>query len=152
MPLRSLFAKLAAPAHATPTSLGLLILRIAAGGFMAVGHGYGKLTTGDASKFPDPLGIGSHLSFYGAVGAEFFCALLVALGLLTRLAALPCIFTMLVAAGVVHAKDPFFMTGAGGSKEPAMLYLCMFLAIALAGPGRFSIDRVLARGSSAGRA
>jgi putative oxidoreductase len=126
----------------TTTGLALLVLRLAAGGMMAFGHGLGKLRAGDPSKFPDPLGIGSTMSYYGAVGAEFFCALLVAAGLFTRLACIPMIFTMGVAALVVHRADPLFMSG-GAAKEPALIYLFMFLAILLAGPGKFSLDHAL---------
>ena len=46
---------------------------------------------------------------------------------------------MAVAAFVVHAGDPWTL-GAGRSKEPALLYLFPFLALALTGPGRFSLD------------
>lgn len=126
------------------TSLGLLILRIASGGFMALGHGLGKLKAGDPASFPDPLGIGTAMSYYGAVTSEFACGLLVAVGLFTRLACLPLIFTMGVAAMVVHGSDPFFATGPGASKEPAVMYLSMFVAVLLAGPGRYSADHLIA--------
>ncbi|MFN7020960.1 MAG: DoxX family protein [Phycisphaerales bacterium] len=129
------------------TSLGLLVLRLVAGGFMAVGHGLGKLRGGNASAFPDPLGIGSTLSYYGAVTSEVLCASLVAAGLFTRLACLPLMFTMGVAALVVHGKDPLFMSG-GTAKEPALIYLAMYVVILLCGPGRYSVDAgVLGRGS-----
>jgi len=42
---------------------------------------------------------------------------------------------MLVAAGMVHLSDPF------GKKEKALLYLAMFIAIILLGPGKYSIDK-----------
>lgn len=129
------------------TSLGLLVLRLVAGGFMAFGHGLGKLRGGDPSAFPDPLGIGNSMSYFGAVTSELFCASLVAVGLFTRPACLPLIFTMGVAALVVHGKDPLFMSG-GASKEPALIYLAMYVVILLCGPGRFSLDAVvMGRGS-----
>lgn len=126
--------------------LGLLILRLTAGCFMLLGHGWGKFTKFQSKPetFPDPLGIGGSLSFYGAVGAEVACAAMIAIGLLTRLACLPLIFAMGVAAFVIHQSDPFFM-GGGASKEPALLYLLMALTIALTGPGRLSIDNLLFR-------
>lgn len=118
---------------------GLLLLRTGAGGFMAYGHGWSKLV-GFSSKsetFSDPLGIGSFASLALAVFAEFFCAALLIPGLYTRLAALPLAITMLVAAFLQHAGDDF------GRKEKALLFLVMYLAVACAGPGRFSVDYVL---------
>lgn len=129
---------------ATPaplTSAALLLLRVGFGGMMAFGHGLGKASL-DASKFPDPLGIGNAASLYGAVFSELVCGVLVAVGLLTRLACIPLIFAMLVAAFVVHASGPFFLPGQG-AKEPAVMYALVFLGILLLGPGRWSIDHAL---------
>ncbi len=121
-------------------SLALLVLRLAFGGMMLVGHGWGKLMSfGEKNEtFPDPLGIGSPLSMTLAVGAEVFCAAAIVIGFATRWAALPLIITMLVAAGIIHAEDPW------QRKEFALLYLFPFLTLALAGPGRFSADHYLA--------
>jgi putative oxidoreductase len=46
---------------------------------------------------------------------------------------------MLVAAFIVHGDDPF------QKKELALLFLTPFLALLLAGPGRFSLDAVIGR-------
>jgi putative oxidoreductase len=126
------------------SSFGILVLRVIFGGFMAIGHGWQKIQTmgGSPSKFPDPLGIGNVMSFYGAVGAEFVCSLLLVLGLFTRLACLPLLFTMGVAFLVVHRNDALFMAG-GAAKEPAILYFAAYLAVLLLGPGRFSLDHAL---------
>jgi len=126
--------------HGAPTSLGLLVVRVAAGSMMAAAHGWGKLVAfGErAASFPDPLGIGSRASMAGAVGAEFFCSLLIVLGLATRLSALPLVFTMGVAAFVVHGDDPF------GKKEMALVYLLVFLVLACTGAGAYSLDARLA--------
>lgn len=137
-------------------SLGLLVLRLGLGGYMAL-HGWGKVqmvVAGDFEKFGDPIGIGPAPSLVLAAFAEFACALLVAAGLLTRLAAIPVAFTMGVAAFVAHGADPWtmgegaarFFSGASkswGSKEPALLFLCGFLAIAMTGPGALSLDALL---------
>lgn len=132
-----MLARILDPGALSPSaSFGLLLLRVVAGGTMAAGHGWGKLLafSEKAGTFPDPLGIGNRLSMAGAVGAELFCSVLVVLGLGTRLAALPVAFTMTIAAFVIHAADPF------GRKELAVVYLAVFLAIALVGPGRYSLD------------
>lgn len=123
------------------TDAGLLILRVGFGGFMAVGHGYAKLNANPAT-FPDPLGIGHHASYFGAVGSELVCGTLLALGLLTRLAAAPLLFTMLVAALLIHRADPLFM-GGGAAKEPALIYALGYAAVLLIGPGRWSLDHAL---------
>jgi putative oxidoreductase len=123
-------------------SFGLLILRLGVGGFMAC-HGWGKLQmmlAGDFDKFGDPIGLGSGLSLVFMVLAEFFCALLVMIGLATRLAAVPIVFGMGVAAFVVHGNDPWTMQQAGPSKEPALLFLIPFLALVFTGAGQLSVD------------
>ena len=124
-------------------SLGLLLFRIVFGGFMLIGHGWGKLMSyGEMSaNFPDPLGIGNALSLGAAVFAEVVCSALVVLGLATRVAVLPLVFTMAIAAFVVHGGDPLFM-GGGAAKEPALIYLCAFALLYFTGPGRFSIDKL----------
>jgi putative oxidoreductase len=134
-------------------SVGLLILRLGIGGYMLT-HGWGKLQmvlAGDFAKFGDPIGLGSGLSLVLVTVAEFFCSLLVMAGFATRLAAGPVVFAMAVAAFVVHAGDPWTM-GKGAelffsgqakswaSKEPALLFLCGFLALMFTGAGRYSVD------------
>lgn len=140
-----------AASSAKSTDLALLLLRVFAGGMMAVGHGWGKLMEygSKASTFPDPLGIGGTASFGGAVMGELVCCVLIAIGLFTRLACIPAIFTMGVAALVVHGKDPLFMAG-GAAKEPALIYLAMFVAIFIAGPGKWSLDRKIFAGGGGG--
>jgi putative oxidoreductase len=122
--------------------LGLLVLRLWSGLFMLIGHGWGKLHMADTSGFPDPLGIGNQLSWIGAVASEVVFTGMIALGLFTRAAAIPAAFTMLIAAFVIHANDSFFMAG-GPAKEPALMYLFSYVAILLAGPGKFSLDHVI---------
>jgi putative oxidoreductase len=70
----------------------------------------------------------------GTVGAEFFCALLVVLGLATRLAAIPLVFTMAIAAFVVNGSAPW------GEKELPLLYLIPFLMLVFTGAGAYSFD------------
>jgi putative oxidoreductase len=120
--------------------LGLLFLRVTAGLMMA-GHGFGKVSDLFAGKtdFPDPLGIGSTPSLILAAFGEFLCALLVVVGLKTRFSAIPVAITMLVAAFVFHAADPF------EKKELALIYAIPFLALTLTGGGRFALDTLLDR-------
>ena len=109
---------------------------------MLVGHGWSKLMSWSdmSANFPDPLGIGSGPSLIGAIVAELVCSALVILGLATRVAVLPLVFTMAIAAFVVHGADPLFM-GGGAAKEPALIYLCAFALLFFTGPGSVSIDK-----------
>ncbi|MCI0376003.1 MAG: DoxX family protein [Gemmataceae bacterium] len=127
------------------TSIGLLILRLGVGGFMA-NHGWGKLqmVLDGNYEFPDPLGLGQGLSLVMAMLAEFVCSLAVMVGFLTRLTALPVVFTMGVAAFVIHAADPLTMPPTGPpSKESALLFLIPFLALVFTGAGKISVDALI---------
>ena len=128
------------------TSLGLLLYRLVFGGFMLIGHGWGKLTNFSelSTKFPDPLGMGSAASLASAVTSEVVFALMIVLGLATRAAAIPLIFTMIVAGFVVHADGPFFLPGQG-AKEPALMYLAAYALLLFTGPGKFSLDAIISK-------
>lgn len=139
-------------------SIGLLILRIGIAGYM-ITHGWGKvqMVLGDQHEmFGDPVGLGSRLSLLLVTFAEFFCAILVVAGLATRLAAVPVVIAMLVAAFVAHGSDPWtmqeaamrFFSGASkswASKEPALMFATVFLALVFTGAGRYSLDALIAR-------
>ena len=122
--------------RALSMDLGLLILRLVSGGAM-ITHGFPKLqkVVNNNLQFADPRGVGEGLSLYLATFAEFFCAILIILGLQTRLASIPLIINMAVIFFIVHAADPF------GDKEMPLLYLGMFLTIFFTGPGKYSVDR-----------
>lgn len=151
-------AKMDSARRETGISLGLLVLRVGVGGFLAT-HGWGKLQmmlAGRFGDFGDPIGLGSGPSLVLVTGAELFCALLVMMGLATRWAAVPVVFAMGVAAFVAHGGDPWTM-GRGAelffsgeseswaSKEPALLFLLVFLALIFTGAGRYSLDYWIAR-------
>lgn len=116
--------------------LGLLFLRLNAGGFMAWLHGWGKLEAyGErVHTFRSMLGMSPEVGYTLLVGAEFFCAIAIVIGLWTRLASIPLIIAMLVAAFIAHGDDPW------SDKEPALMYGLMYLALFFAGAGRFSVD------------
>ncbi len=116
--------------------IGLLILRVSIASLMLFGHGFEKLVgfSEKAMHFPDPLGFGSVTSLGLTVFAEFFCSIAILFGFFTRYATVPLIITMLVAVFVIHGDDPW------GKKEFATLYLVPYIALLIAGSGRYSVD------------
>lgn len=121
-------------------NFGMLFLRVTAGALL-MGHGYDKLVNFAKYKgqFMSFLGLGQTTSLALVVFAEFFCALFIIIGLFTRLAAIPIIVTMCVALFKAHNGQIF------GEGEMAMLYLACFVTILLMGPGRVSVDGMIAK-------
>ena len=117
-------------------SVGLAILRIGASAMMLT-HGFPKfqkLISGDF-QFANPIGIGESPSLFLTVIGEFIAPIMIIVGYKTRIAAIPTILTMLVAAFIVHRADAF------GQKELALLYALVFTAVFLLGPGKYSVDK-----------
>ncbi|MFL9832684.1 DoxX family protein [Chryseobacterium terrae] len=109
-------------------------------GFSMLSHGYPKLETlinGGEVQFYDFLGLGPKISMILTVFAEFVCSIFIILGLFTRIAAGFLIFTMAIAAFVVHGADGF------DKRELSLLYLSIYLMIITFGAGRFSIDGMI---------
>lgn len=92
-----LFKRLFLSIQPVALDLGLLIIRLSTGGLL-MQYGYQKMQNFGEWKgtFPDPFGLGSELSLALCIFAEFFCSLLLAFGLFTRLALIPLIINMLV--------------------------------------------------------
>jgi putative oxidoreductase len=126
--------------------VALLVLRLAFGGLMLVGHGAGKVgrVLEGNFAFADPLGVGPAPSLVMAAFAEAVCAGLVVLGVTTRAALVPLMVTMIVAVFIQHAADPF------GKKELGLLYLAGYLALFLTGPGRYSLSALVRRSPKGG--
>ncbi|MBI4321886.1 MAG: DoxX family protein [Chloroflexi bacterium] len=128
--------------------LGLLIIRVTVGGLLA-GHGAQKLF--GAFGGYGLQGTGGWLASIGlrpgpwwaalAGFGEFGGGLLTALGLFHPIGPLLTLGPMGVATGTVHAGKPIWVTE-GGAELP-VTNMAVATGLTLAGPGRFSLDRML---------
>ncbi|MGA2242024.1 MAG: DoxX family protein [Verrucomicrobiota bacterium] len=137
-----MFKKLFAPGNNSgAANLGLLVLRLWVGFSMLLNHGVDKLRHFNdvTPNFPDPLGIGHTASLALVVFAEFFVSLFIIFGLVTRWSALVLAIDMGVAFISIHKGA---LSGQG-SGELAFMYLMGYVTLLLAGPGSFSVDKVL---------
>jgi putative oxidoreductase len=123
------------------TSLGLLVLRVWLGVTMLWLHGLDKLRhfSEMADKFPPVLPIGSTGNLALVVFAEVVCSALLALGLITRFAAMTAAINMAVAFFVAHKG----VLGGEKSGELAFIFLAGYVTLLIAGPGSFSADASL---------
>ena len=120
---------------------GLLVLRIGFGIIFII-HGLPKLMGGvetwtQLGSTMSMIGISFAPAFWGfmAAAAEAIGGLFIILGLLHRPVAIMLVFTMIVAVLMhVMSGDPF------GVYSNALKALVVFVALAITGPGKYSID------------
>lgn len=117
--------------------LALLILRLGSGGLMLT-HGIPKISKlfENPIKFPDPIGVGETTALILTLIGEVIAPICIIIGFKTKLASIPAIITMFVAAFVIHLSDPI------GTKEKAILYLICYIVIFLTGAGKYSVDGI----------
>ena len=116
----------------TGFNIAMLLLRISFGAILMLKHGFDKVRTFDTLQhtFYNFIGLGSKASLILALFAEIFCSLLVVMGLFTRWACLPLIFTMLVIIfGHDAGKDLM-------DSELAIFNLTAFFVLLFCGPGK----------------
>ena len=121
------------------TDLALLILRIGVAAIMLT-HGVPKLIallSGEPVQFPPIMGMSPAVSLALTVFAEVLCSIFLLVGFATRLAVIPLIITMAIAAFFIHFTDPFSV------KEPALQFLLVYLMLLFAGSGKYSVDNIL---------
>ncbi len=127
--------------------LGMLVLRVVFGLFFAY-HGY--------NKFFGKGGLAGTARWFGAIGmrwpvwqariaatTEVGAGVLLALGLLTPLAAAGIIGVMVVAIVVAHWKVGFFVFLPDQGWEYCASIIAAAFVIATVGPGRWSIDHTI---------
>lgn len=147
MQLRPLLAKFDGLAAHLQSPL-LLVIRLY-WGFSFAQSGWGKFMKLDrtAGFFAD-LGIPlPKLNTVMAASAEFGGGVLLALGLFARPASVPLIFIMLVAYGTAHREElgAIFNDTDKFLGAAPFLFLLASLLVLTFGPGKLSIDAVLAR-------
>lgn len=126
--------------------VGLLLVRVVIGLSMAVFHGYAKISggperwTGIGGSMAE-LGITFLPAFWGFMAAfsEFFCSILLMLGLLFRPAAALLAVTMLVAV-TRHLGLPADQENSGWSgASHALELLSVYVGLFLTGPGKYAL-------------
>ncbi|MFV0390605.1 MAG: DoxX family protein [Paludibacteraceae bacterium] len=114
---------------------GLLLLRLVVGAFMLT-HGIPKLMNFSmlSESFPAMLGLSPKMGLILIIFAEVFASIALIFGLLTRLATIPLIIGMAVAAFAGHAGAPFNVM------EIPLLYMSIYIVLLLTGPGKYALD------------
>ena len=125
----------------TKIDQGLLLIRITFGTLMFYSHGLSKILAGPerwnrlGGALTDLIGLSFLKTFFGFMASfsESICALLIVLGLFTKLSSFLLFFTMFIAS-VKHFAD-------GDLPEMALLYGIFCLFMILTGPGKYSLDK-----------
>ena len=140
-----------APLHRGLSGLSYPMIRFFTG-LILMPHGAQKLfglfggggLQATADGFASGLGLEPGMFFAVLVGGtEFFGGLFLAIGFLTRPAAVAVAILMAVAVFKVHLANGFFWTS-GGFEYP-LLWGLIALALAFRGGGELSVDRAIGR-------
>ncbi|MBS1598660.1 MAG: DoxX family protein [Bacteroidetes bacterium] len=120
----------------TAFNLATFVLRVACGLLLCLNYGIMKLTHFSEMQhtFFDPLHVGHKWSLILTIVLEIFAAILVVLGLFTRIAAFLLVVEMGIIIFLLHHSQSF------DHQENAILFLAGFFVILMVGPGRFSVD------------
>lgn len=130
----------------------MLVFRIVIGSCFVV-HALGKLGLvgpGNMAGFSGWLkSLGLPFPEYQARAAmlsELLGGTLIVLGLGTRVAAVICFFTMVVAAFLGHKGGGYLITNNPPGNEYALNLAALMIVLALLGPGHYSLDQLLLAG------
>jgi putative oxidoreductase len=120
-------------------NFAMLIMRLIFG-FLMLAHGWKKLSNFAVikEKFMSFMGMSPTISLGLATFAEFFCSILLIIGLFTRLATIPLLITIVVIFNV-HGRQFW------GEYELVPAFGAAYMAILLIGPGKYSCDALISR-------
>lgn len=132
---------------ATMSNIGLLLLRATAGGLLA-GHGaqklfgwFGGFGLKGTAGWLESMGLKpGHLWATGASASEFGGGVLTTLGLFHPIGPIATLGSMSMAVAKAHWGKPIWVTE-GGAELP-VTNMAVALALALNGPGPYSLDHV----------
>jgi putative oxidoreductase len=125
----------------TNADLGRLLLRIALGALI-IFHGIAKIRSGidPIMQLVTATGMPAFVA-YGVYVGEVLAPVLVILGWYSRVGALIIAINMVFALSLAHRADLFNLATTGGyALELQAMYLLVALALALMGPGRYSMN------------
>lgn len=138
-------------AHPINLSFGILLIRVVIGVLMAF-YGYEKLIHFDEMAASDFWA--KNVSFLGMTGkvplaltifAEFFCSLLLIVGLLTRLALIPLLICMGYIVAIVGQFSIVEAGDNGSNLNSAFVYFITYLGLFFTGSGKYSLDAMISK-------
>jgi len=124
---------------AATIDVALLVLRVAIGMLMQ-NHGIPKirkLISPEPIHFFSTFGLSEKNSLIAAAFVEVFFSSLLIFGLVTRIAVIPLLLTMMIAAFHTLKSHSF------DKKELPIMYLLIYITILLSGSGKFSLDYII---------
>lgn len=127
-------------------SVGLLILRVVTGLTVAA-HGYNKFFGGGripgTARWFSSMGMRPNGTIHAVLAAstELGGGVLLAVGLLTPLAAAGIVGLMVVAGWTTHRHEGFFIVNSGW--EYNLILATIAIGVATIGPGKYSLDWVI---------
>jgi len=125
----------------TNSDLGRLLLRVALGG-LVIFHGIAKIRSGidPIMQLVTATGMPGFVA-YGVYVGEVLAPVLVILGWYSRVGSLIIAINMVFALSLAHRADFFNLATTGGyALELQAMYLLVAIALALMGPGRYSMN------------
>jgi putative oxidoreductase len=131
----------------TSTSIGLTALRIVLG-VVFIAHGAQKFAQGIPNVVQGFSGMGVPLAEVAAplvAGLELVGGILLVLGVATRVVGVLLAVDMVVAGFLAHGTAGFYSQD--GGFEYVLVLAVASLAVALTGPGRFSLDALVLKSS-----
>ncbi|MDP4128608.1 MAG: DoxX family protein [Bacteroidota bacterium] len=122
-------------------NFAMLVQRVVTGLMLLIAHGLLKISNFSemSGSFFDPLRIGHRNTLILSIFAEVFCSMLLVLGLFTRLAAFVIVLDLSFAVFMYHRGQPI------KNMDLGVIYLTSVFSILLLGPGRVSVDGMMAK-------